>query len=445
MRYTRRTVALIYLGVSLLALVIGGIALSTLSATVRRKHELVRAYEEVARSADQLATLSERRARALRGGLLLGARAAAWTSHDEAREGFERAFTALTTGQGGPYLRAELAQIERVERRLRPQEDRLRAMQAAGLTPAPILGALVRDVLPIRDELDEAVVAAVHSVEAEVAAIRAESERDDARALALLTATCLFAVLIIAVLAQVLRATLGRLGVSQEALREASEFQRQVMGVVGHDLRSPLTAIRMTAQAMGAMEGVPEAFERSRARIVRSATRMERIAGLLLDLTRLHTARGIPVAPQPGELHTAVGHILDEARAEHPTRRIDHRQVGDGRGEFDGDRIAQVVANLLDNAIKYSPAGSTVDVVTTGLEDALLLEVHNDGTIAPDVLPRIFDAFSRGASGGSRFSAGLGLFVSRELVEAHGGTIEVRSLAGAGTTFRVRLPRRATR
>ena len=103
-----------------------------------------------------------------------------------------------------------------------------------------------------------------------------------------------------------------------------------------------------------------------------------------------------------------------------------------------------MIANLVGNAILYSPAGSPVRVTLRGEEDAVVLEVNNQGMpIAPEILPRLFDAFHRGAAdGGSRNAGlGLGLYIASQLVEAHGGSIAVRSTAEEGTTFMVRWPR----
>jgi len=106
-------------------------------------------------------------------------------------------------------------------------------------------------------------------------------------------------------------------------------------------------------------------------------------------------------------------------------------------------QIEQVVVNLIDNALKHSPAGTVVRVYSSGDADHLDIEVHNAGRIAPELMTRLFDPFTKGdpSSTASRFSAGLGLYIAREIAEAHGGTIDVQSSREEGTTFRVRLPR----
>ena len=111
----------------------------------------------------------------------------------------------------------------------------------------------------------------------------------------------------------------------------------------------------------------------------------------------------------------------------------------------DPTRVDQVLANLLGNAVQHSPGDTRVDVALLREPDALVISIHNEGDpIPPDLLPELFEPFRRGASAGAKSgSMGLGLFITRRIVEAHRGHIEVTSTAEAGTTFRVCLPRKA--
>jgi signal transduction histidine kinase len=138
--------------------------------------------------------------------------------------------------------------------------------------------------------------------------------------------------------------------------------------------------------------------------------------------------------------------VVEEVRLAHPDREVRVVSSGDGTGEWDGDRLAQVITNLVNNALAYSPPGTPVRVETRGVDGSVLLGVHNAGRpIPPELLPHLFEPMTRGRSGdsGSR-SIGLGLFIVANIVHAHGGTIEVRSEEGEGTTFTVKLPRRAS-
>ena len=138
--------------------------------------------------------------------------------------------------------------------------------------------------------------------------------------------------------------------------------------------------------------------------------------------------------------------VLDEVESSYPDRDLRVRSSGDADGEWDPDRIAQVVQNLVTNALKYSPAGSAVHVETRGEDDVVILTVRNQGTpILPDALGRLFEPMKRATSGSDSASRsiGLGLYIVKHIVDAHQGTIEVESDASTGTTFTVRLPKRA--
>jgi signal transduction histidine kinase len=121
------------------------------------------------------------------------------------------------------------------------------------------------------------------------------------------------------------------------------------------------------------------------------------------------------------------------------------QHVGDGVGEWDSDRIAQLVTNLVSNALDYSPTDSAVRVRSDGAADEVVFTVENGGDPIPsDLLPEIFEPMRRGspkASSGDG-GVGLGLYIVREVVAAHGGTVTVRSTAAEGTRFEIRLPRR---
>ena len=164
----------------------------------------------------------------------------------------------------------------------------------------------------------------------------------------------------------------------------------------------------------------------------------------LLDFTQARLGGGIAVEPRPVNLHEVVREVLAEVEATHPGRELRVQTEGDGRGEWDPDRLAQVVQNLLTNALTYSPAGTPVQVLTRGEEEAVTLAVHNEGTpIPPERLRQLFEPFHRGEGTADRSSrnVGLGLYIVKQLVAAHRGSISARSAEGEGTTFEVRLPR----
>lgn len=229
------------------------------------------------------------------------------------------------------------------------------------------------------------------------------------------------------------------------AQKRAAEFQRQLLGVVGHDLRSPLLAITSSAAMLQHAESLSERAGRAVGRILSAATRMDGIVRALADYTRVQVGRGIPLEIRPGDLRAICREVIDELQAARPGRVVSCRASGCQRGEWDPDRIGQVVANLVGNALDFSPPESPVAVVCRGEPDAVLLEVHNQGDpIPPEFRPHLFEPFRRGPGADRKNGLGLGLFIARQIVLAHGGSIDVDSRAAEGTAFTVRLPRRVT-
>jgi signal transduction histidine kinase len=167
----------------------------------------------------------------------------------------------------------------------------------------------------------------------------------------------------------------------------------------------------------------------------------------LLDFTQARQGGGIPQRRRAADLHELVHVVVDEVQPSHAERTIQVEQSGVGTGEWDPDRLAQVITNLLGNALQYSAPGTGVRVVTRGEGDTVTLEVYNQGEpIAPEVLPRIFEPLERGPHAQAvrqGRSIGLGLYIVRHIVEAHGGAVSARSTAEEGTCFMVRLPRKA--
>lgn len=231
----------------------------------------------------------------------------------------------------------------------------------------------------------------------------------------------------------------------EEELRRAAEFRERFLGIVSHDLRNPINAIKMSATLLQRADDLPDRLGKPVARIHASADRISRMISELLDFTRGRLGGGIPIAPQPGDLLALVRQVLEEMELTHPGRMLALRAHGHFEGEWDPDRLAQVVSNLAGNALRYGPADTPVTVTLSEQGAEVELAVHNAGApISPNILPHVFDPFRRGTAQAERSpeGLGLGLFIVQEIVHAHGGTIAVRSTKEAGTTFTVRLPRR---
>jgi signal transduction histidine kinase len=229
----------------------------------------------------------------------------------------------------------------------------------------------------------------------------------------------------------------------EAALRDSVKFQEQFIGILGHDLRNPLNAISVGADLLLRKEMVAQNPQATLRRIASSAARMRRMVDQLLDLTRARLAGGIPVRPTPGtNLAEVARGAVEELRVAHPEAQLTLLAAAQISGEWDADRMAQVVSNLVGNAISHG-AGGPVHVQVKGAHGSAILEVHNGGSPIPaDLLPRIFDPFRQATQtpATATHGLGLGLFITRQIVLAHGGTIDVVSAQPEGTTFKVVLP-----
>lgn len=224
--------------------------------------------------------------------------------------------------------------------------------------------------------------------------------------------------------------------------RRRADLEKQLIGIVSHDLRNPITAIIVAAAHALRRADLDERTRQSVSLILSAGERAARMIHTLLDFTRARLGGGIPVERRPVDLHALANEVVAQLRLAFPRREIRLELEGDARGEFDGDRIAQVLENLTCNALVHGAADGLVTVRLRGDGDRVEASVHNFGpTIPPEAAGRIFEPMTRGreASGG----LGIGLFVVKHITLAHGGTVDVDSSPAAGTTFTVKLPRHA--
>ncbi|MFY2564386.1 ATP-binding protein [Corallococcus terminator] len=229
--------------------------------------------------------------------------------------------------------------------------------------------------------------------------------------------------------------------------RSEEEFREQFIGMLGHDLRNPLNAMSMSAQQLKRKGNLDERQSSLTERILTSADRMDRMIRQLLDFARSRLGGGVPVVASDCDVFDVARRTLEEMRASHPGRMLVLEVVGDGCGAWDLDRLEQAFSNLLANALKYSPVDSPVRMWGEASEREVVLRVHNGGPpIPPEELPHIFTAWRRGSRAVQHEAAGysglgLGLYITRQILLAHGGEVTVESSASGGTTFTVRLPR----
>jgi len=223
-----------------------------------------------------------------------------------------------------------------------------------------------------------------------------------------------------------------------------SQFQQQMLAMVGHDLRNPLSALVTGVEIL--KSSLPE--DTSSGKLVRrlgnSANRMGRMIEQLLDHTRARLGGGIPVARREIDLTALVVGVIEELSLAYPTAKLELAPAEPIEGMWDPDRVAQVVSNLLSNAIQYGRAGAPITVDLSATPTTVTIAITNqirDLPIAGDQLATLFEPYRRGADRAQQAGGlGLGLYIVRELVRAHGGTIEASSTS-AGTTFSIRMPR----
>lgn len=223
---------------------------------------------------------------------------------------------------------------------------------------------------------------------------------------------------------------------------QTDRFRDQFIGVLSHDLRTPLGVITTSAAVLALPEDNPQRRRLVVTRILNSAQRMERMIGDLLDLTRVRLGGTISLKRRRADLRELCEEAILESGAANPEAVLRLQTSGNVVGHWDADRLAQVVSNLVGNAIQHGD-GTPVTLTAKEEGDAVILAVHNSGApIPPDLMPSIFEPLARGGGhdGGMRHSIGLGLFIARAIVSAHGGEIGVSS-SNHGTTFTARLPK----
>jgi PAS domain S-box-containing protein len=227
--------------------------------------------------------------------------------------------------------------------------------------------------------------------------------------------------------------------------RRNDDFKETFVGVLGHDLRTPLNTILMTSHVLAMREDTPSHMRQWLARMTSSGLRMQRMIEQLLDLTRARLAGGIPVMLSRDEvdLEILVEAIVDEVRAAHPTSRIEVHADGQCFARIDTDRLQQVVSNLLENAVAHGDPTRPIYVALVSGVSIVSMSVQNQGVpIPPEFLQTLFDPFTRGEKPrGPSAGLGLGLYISERIVNAHQGTLSVESSLEAGTRFDVVLPR----
>jgi PAS domain S-box-containing protein len=228
-----------------------------------------------------------------------------------------------------------------------------------------------------------------------------------------------------------------------EDLTRTVRLNDMFAGIVGHDLRGPLSTIVMAGQLLLGYVDQPKAV-RTIERLLNSADRMQRMISQLLDFARARADGGIELDRRPIDLTEIARDVIEEVRLARPDWKIELVVHGDVRGDHDGNRLSQVFSNLIGNAVQHGSPDTPLTVLIDGRDrDVIRAEVKNRGTIPPEVLPILFSPFRGSQQKALRSQGlGLGLFITAHIVEAHGGSIAAESVDG-WTAFRFDLPRRA--
>ncbi|MBN0980798.1 HAMP domain-containing histidine kinase [Pseudomonas hygromyciniae] len=219
------------------------------------------------------------------------------------------------------------------------------------------------------------------------------------------------------------------------------------LAILGHDLRAPLQAVNMSTEMLLRKVPLDSQGLSLVGNIKNGARHMGAMVRDLLEFVRSRLGNSLPIDPKPMNLADAAQAAIDEACAGRPDCQAHLHVQNDTQGQWDRGRIDQMLQNLIGNALQHGLNSQAVTLTLKGTPDSVELSVHNYGTPIPQAaLGTVFDPLVRSATeelGNTSTSLGLGLFIVKEVVDAHQGTIEVTSSEAAGTTFTVVLPRQS--
>lgn len=233
--------------------------------------------------------------------------------------------------------------------------------------------------------------------------------------------------------------------------RMVKRTQNMFLAILGHDLRNPLGTITTATSYLMQSVDIPGKYVLVATRMFNSAQRMSRLINDLIDFTRTHLGPGIPVKLKQANVSRVCQEVVDEMRTDHPEQRISLTAPDHLEAEFDESRVAQVVSNLIGNAIQHGDKSLPISVSVTSADDGeITVAVNNRGaSIEPGKLAAVFDPFVRIAghpdpTTAERTSLGIGLFIARQISHAHEGDLNVTSNDRDGTTFTMKFPRKPT-
>ena len=233
----------------------------------------------------------------------------------------------------------------------------------------------------------------------------------------------------------------AELAKAYEEAQHRALFAEQMVAVVSHDLKNPMTAVKMASQLLQ-QEAQSDRARRLLASISDSTDRAQRMIIDLLDFASVRLGQGISIRPRQVDLLTVVDESVSELRVVFANAYIRHYSRGRGCLGVDQDRLQQIISNLVSNSVAYGDLRFPITLTTDVSAENITLSVHNHGpAIDQALLPTLFEPMTRGTDlQDSLRSVGLGLFIVKQITQAHGGTISMTSNEANGTTFTLQLP-----
>jgi signal transduction histidine kinase len=222
---------------------------------------------------------------------------------------------------------------------------------------------------------------------------------------------------------------------------QVDQARNLLLGILSHDMRSPLQTVQMTALHLGQLNAGAE-VSTAAGRLIRSGGHLQALLDDLVDFNRTNLGLGIRIVPSPVDLGAICAQELEQLRVAYPDSQLELNVVGDCQGSWDGSRVQQLLRNLVTNAIHHGGPDGPVRVAVVGKKTDVRIEVSNSGpAIDGATLMQLFEPLKRGTANGRHPGMGLGLYIVREIAKGHGGAAEARS-DDRETVFTVRLPRR---
>ena len=222
---------------------------------------------------------------------------------------------------------------------------------------------------------------------------------------------------------------------------QVDQARNLLLGMLSHDMRSPLQTVQMTAHRLGQLNAGSD-VSAAAARLISSGAQLQALLDDLVDFNRTNLGLGIRIVPSQVDLAELCAQELAQLRAAYPKNQLQLNVVGNCQGGWDGRRVQQLIRNLVTNAIHHGAPAGTVLVAVVGEKTEVRIEVRNSGpAIDADTLIQLFEPLKRGIANERHPGMGLGLYIVREIAKGHGGTVEARS-DDRETVFTVRFPSR---